>query len=558
MITIITLIVLIIPYNVEAESANFSVLNYDLELNSEFIVKINIQDLVEAGTVEFSLVYDPNLISYLDAVSGDVMAPDLGLLDAINKYGELERLSIAIATLSPSVSGSGELANLRFKSNSNIGSGEIIMQSMLIYSVDFMIPPIDATTSNNIVFNISLPSGGESISEIAESWEHGSLDTNSSNYWNLQAVNSKTEFLAGESVCVLSKIDNHRWRNEFYREGQLIWVDESPWLDVGSGWSYANSMPIFYNLQVGLGEVKVWLDTGMGYSLMSEIYYNVTSDKIVNEYLGANLCESWMHGPAEEGTPEYWNLQCIKPSLIFNEGERVYLLAQIANISDAHEWKLEVYHDNLFEWDYNPGLQNTDNNLWAYSNFSPYINNVKTGSYDLKIFFKTDNDFALVDSKQFTVKSIYNNTIPYSVDFNNNVHGFVQEDSSSLQDGEMRLATIDGRECLEFEKIGPTGIYWYIQTKKLGLEFEDNTSYNASVWLRAETPGMIWASIQKETSPWGNLGLSKTLEITDVWREYDLDFTFTGDINPSDTRFSIMYGNHDGKIWMDDLSFSKK
>ena len=118
LLAIIALIIAITPLTVDAESASFGVLNYDLNIETDFNVKINVQDLVEVGTVEFFLEYDTSLITYLNTSSGDLMAANLGILESVSLDGDMERLSIAIASSDISVSGSGELAHLYFKSNS--------------------------------------------------------------------------------------------------------------------------------------------------------------------------------------------------------------------------------------------------------------------------------------------------------------------------------------------------------------------------------------------------------------------------------------------------------
>jgi hypothetical protein len=427
-IVVIVLILAITPLNAGAELASFSVLDYNLNSNSEFNVVINVQDLVEAGTVEFVLEYDSSLITYLNASSGALMAPDLGLLDAINSVGHIENLSIAIATMNQSVSGSGDLASLNFRSNSRVGSGKIIIKSMTIYPSDFNLPPVHAVTGSDISFTVSNVNN-ISISVLAESWEYGSTNPYDSEYWNLQAVNPKTEFLSGESLCVLSKVKNmtsrHRWKTEFYRNDVLVWTDESPWLYVGSGWDYANSMPTLFNLQAGHGRVNVWLDTGSGYRLKTDTYYNVISDQTENEYLGASLCDSWIHGGGNPAQEKYWNLQCVNPRIFFEEGQRAYLLTQVGNISIEHEWKFEVYHNGVFLWDYSSGLQNTNGDHWSYSNFAPYIDNVRPGNYKLKVFFKTKQGFNLLDTKIFNVAAVYNNSIPYLANFNTANFGFV-------------------------------------------------------------------------------------------------------------------------------------
>jgi hypothetical protein len=560
--TVITLIFSLgLLKNSSAETGSFGVFNYDLNLNTEFVIAINVSDLNQAGTVEFVLSYDPSYLAFVRAEEGAVMSPVFGLVFATSTEAGRENLSVAIATEAQAVSGSGELAKVVFRTKTTSGATAIRMNSMTVYPANFS-KAINAVTAPEVVVNISIPQNTSSVSVIAESWVHGSTNTNSSEYWNLQPVNVRNEFMSGESLCVLSKIadikNNHRWKTEFFRNGQLIWIDESPWLNVGSGWDYTNAMPVLSNLQTGLGMVRVSIDQGNGYVLKSELYYNVTSSQIENEYLGAKTCNAWEQGLGAIGTVEYWNLRCIDEKNIFNEGERAYILAKVGNISVEHTWLIKVFYNNIYEWEYSSGIQNLNKDHWTYSNFAPYVNNLRPGAYRLELYFKTSGAYNLVDTKNLTVNTLYQNSIPYTANFNVSDYGFIQEDNSSTQDPSMRIYMVDGRASLEMAASGPAGTYWHIQTKKIGLEFANGVSYQGRVWLKAEKPGSITVSVQKDTSPWNNLGLWKELQLTTAWKEYNIDFIFNGAVPPSDIRFTIMHGALDGKVWMDDLSFSKK
>ena len=114
---------------------------------------------------------------------------------------------------------------------------------------------------------------------ICEGWEYGSSDPNSPDYWNLQPINSRSIFTAGDTVYSLAKASDifvdHRWKTEFYCNGVFAWADESPWLDVGSGWAYSSATPSWANIGLGDYEAKVWLDTGSGYELKAAHNFTV-------------------------------------------------------------------------------------------------------------------------------------------------------------------------------------------------------------------------------------------------------------------------------------------
>lgn len=146
--------------------------------------------------------------------------------------------------------------------------------------------------------------------------------------------------------------------------------------------------------------------------------------------------------------------------------------------------------------------------------------------------------------------------IPFVADFNtNNDFDFFLEDNTG-GDGSIGFAIIDGRECLELQNNGIADASWKLQGKKVGFDFVANTAYNGSVWIKGETAGTLYVAIEKNVDPWNNLGMWKALNITTSWAEYDLDFIFAGGVDPSDVRFSIQFGNYQGKLWVDDVDFN--
>ncbi|MCK4539561.1 CHAP domain-containing protein [Candidatus Parcubacteria bacterium] len=114
---------------------------------------------------------------------------------------------------------------------------------------------------------------------VCEGWEYGSSDPNSPDYWNLQPINSGSVFIAGDTIYSFAKASDifvdHSWKTEFYCDGVFSWADESPWMDVGSGWSYSTAKPPWANIGAGSYEARVLLDTGSGYELKAANSFTV-------------------------------------------------------------------------------------------------------------------------------------------------------------------------------------------------------------------------------------------------------------------------------------------
>ncbi len=239
------------------------------------------------------------------------------------------------------------------------------------------------------------------VSYIAENWTHGSDDAGSSEYWNLQPVNPRKTFSEWTQACSLSTIANisadHRWKTEFFKDGQSHFIDETSWLYVGSGWDFSSTKPIISNLSNGSYEVVNWIDIGHGYEFFSRDYFTV--DDMSGDYVFAGVYagENWTYGATNSSDPSYWDLQIVNRSETFDEGDRVYILAQAENVSVDHEWKIEFYRDGVFQWDTSSG-RHIVSGTWGYSNFYPYADNASAGLYEARVFMQTDADFEYLES----------------------------------------------------------------------------------------------------------------------------------------------------------------
>lgn len=232
----------------------------------------------------------------------------------------------------------------------------------------------------------------------ASGWAHG----DGQEYWNLQPIEAKNHFTAGEKVYLMTQLRNvylnHRYKVELFRSGTFLWNYTTDLMDVGSGWTYGNFYPYYENARPGEYEFKVYLDAGDGFNLLSNVPFTVTG--IVPDYVYDHtyLASDWAYGDGAD----YWNLKPVDAKNVYNEGEKVYALTQVRNIYVNHFYKAELYRSNVKLWDYTTGVLAVGNG-WTYGNFYPYYENAKPGEYEFKIYINTGNGFVLLDTKPFTV-----------------------------------------------------------------------------------------------------------------------------------------------------------
>jgi hypothetical protein len=527
------------------------------ETTEEIAIAIQVSNLQGIGTIETQLSYDPAYLSLERIEEGPLMMPLFGLFSSTATDGQKEILNIAIASIENNINTSGTMATVYFKSRGQTGTTMINMDFLTAYPGDFSGPQTITPPPPFSLQFINPDILAQTV--LARSWQHGANDPASAEYWNLQALDATDQFSAGESMYALSKIKgitkNHRWKNVFYHKDQIAWVDESPWLDVGAGWAYSNALPLYNNLPAGPGKVAVYLDLGEGYILQQELPFNVISEYPENHYLGTEACSAWAYGLSEPGTLEYWNLRCLETKNVFLPGERAYLLSKILNVSQAHEWLIKVYHNDNFLWEYASGLQNQNNELWGYANFAPYVDNLQSGTYRLETYFRSSGDYALINSQSISVSALPAQSLPFFASFESTKDGFITENNSDISLSS-RLETIDGRSAILVEH-GARDIYWHAQLKKIAWPFEAGQTYKVSFWLKGEGEGKLYLTAQKESSPWNNLGLWQEIDNSGGWKKYESSFVVNDSVEASDIRLSLMLGDYNGKIWIDDFSISK-
>jgi hypothetical protein len=133
---IVSMAITMMPFQASAESASFGASALSLSANTDFDLEISVSDLVAAGQVDFELEYDPSLLTFNSLSAGPLMQPLFGdALFATSTVGPNERLMVTISSLD-SISGSGVIATVNFRSNSTGGNGLLIMPTLQIYPSD--------------------------------------------------------------------------------------------------------------------------------------------------------------------------------------------------------------------------------------------------------------------------------------------------------------------------------------------------------------------------------------------------------------------------------------
>ncbi len=237
----------------------------------------------------------------------------------------------------------------------------------------------------------------------ATGWEHGG---EGEDYWNLQAVDQKTNFQTGDTVYALSQVKNiyvdHQWKVSLARKvgniWHLMWNYETEWNQVGSGWTYGNFFPYYENAQPGSYVFAISINTGSGYEILDHAYFDVDGEIVNYEYMSTTIAPAYEHGVDEN----YWNLQAVDPRDSYVVGEKIYALAKLKNVYNDHRWKAELYKSGTMMWDYETSWNQVGTG-WSYGNFIPYYENAQLGDYEFKIYLDMGSGFEFLDAGSFSV-----------------------------------------------------------------------------------------------------------------------------------------------------------
>lgn len=132
-------------------------------------------------------------------------------------------------------------------------------------------------------FTVTGPNYEYAGSWTCDGWAYGSTDPNSPVYWDWQPVNPRSSFYVGDTVYLLSQLNDvfvdHEWKMEVWKNGSFQWAWPSGWLDVDNvnGWGYSNFAPYIQNVSAGNYELKLYLDDGNGFFLIDSKPFTVSA-----------------------------------------------------------------------------------------------------------------------------------------------------------------------------------------------------------------------------------------------------------------------------------------
>lgn len=222
--------------------------------------------------------------------------------------------------------------------------------------------------------------------------------------WFYTCENAGTEFTQGDTVYALLRIDNvstnHRFRTDFYKDGVYQWNYITNWNDVGEwGWSKSYSWPGLSNAQPGNWRFDMFVDAGGGFELLDSLSFTVTEVPQYTYNDNAYTCE----GPITGDESTNWVYTCGSPKLTFTQGETVYGLVRINNVMANHRFRVDVYKNDVYQWQSIGNWSDVGEWGWEKSYFWPTMGNAQPGNWKFKVYLDVGGGFNLLDTMAFTV-----------------------------------------------------------------------------------------------------------------------------------------------------------
>ncbi len=111
-------------------------------------------------------------------------------------------------------------------------------------------------------------------------------------------------------------------------------------------------------------------------------------------------------------------------------------------------------------------------------------------------------------------------------------------------------ASIDSyktKKALRFDIQKKDETDWHLQLTNAGFALEEGKYHTVSFEAAASGPREIRCSVSQAHDPWGNMGLSRTAELTADWKEFTMGFVARRD--DEDCRISFTLGNNSTSVY---------
>ncbi|MCD6395657.1 MAG: carbohydrate binding domain-containing protein [Planctomycetes bacterium] len=110
-----------------------------------------------------------------------------------------------------------------------------------------------------------------------------------------------------------------------------------------------------------------------------------------------------------------------------------------------------------------------------------------------------------------------------------------------------------GVDCVELKPTAVRGTDWHLQFNQSLIKLEEGKYYTVTFRAAGEKKRSINCNVSEAHEPWGNMGLSRKVELTDGWRIYRFGFVAKSD--DDNARLTFVFGGDEAKVYLADVKF---
>jgi hypothetical protein len=237
----------------------------------------------------------------------------------------------------------------------------------------------------------------------------GSASTN----W-YYSCNGRSTFTEGEQVWVLLRLHdvvvNHRFKIKAYKDNAFQWDWTTNLNVVGSGtWQYSHFWPeLTYALPgewrfdlfvIPEGGPNVYVDSG-NFTVYDQAHYQAAASTSGYSYdRNGYTCQ----GPIVGGENTNWIYTGGIPNATFNQGDTVYGLVRLDDITANFRYSVDTYKEGAYQWNYTTGWNNVGQWGWSHNYFWTTMQNAQQGNWEFRVSVDKGNGFSLIDKLSFAV-----------------------------------------------------------------------------------------------------------------------------------------------------------
>jgi hypothetical protein len=220
----------------------------------------------------------------------------------------------------------------------------------------------------------------------------------------------QTHFETGTDVYGLIRLDkvykNYKIRVRLYKNNVYVLDHLSPWQEGDSVWG--KEKVYFWvrqsNMSEGSWRFEYFVDVGSGFTTtpVAVNYFNVSSKTSNAPVSRADYKYYGQARTCDNSTVQYG---CGAARTVYTAGENVRAQVMLSDIFIDHAFKVEVFKNGVFQWDYTTPVNYVDKvNGWNTSYFNPLVSSVTPGNWSLRTYVVTSEyGTQFLETLNFTV-----------------------------------------------------------------------------------------------------------------------------------------------------------